>query len=186
MWRTMLMDRVGGGKRAEPHHAAILYLPSSFFKAQEQFESRDWVWLAGMRGYCFRWERFLQANSQVQLGPLSLQSFFKDEIPADVSEHAMTEAHAAYERSVRKRRFMTTANGYMGWAPDNIYGSLTHQTRKGDLIAIIFGCSTPLVIRPLGPHYQVLGEAYVHGVVDGEAMSLLHLGKVKVQRFTFS
>jgi hypothetical protein len=43
---------------------------------------------------------------------------------------------------------MTTKHGYLGWAPDNLYGSDEGQARVGDKIGIIFGCSIPIVIRP--------------------------------------
>jgi hypothetical protein len=94
-----------------------------------------------------------------------------------------TGAYSCFDRSCKKRRFITTTNGYMGWAPDNIYGSDDEQTRQGDLIAIIFGCSTPLVLRPRGDHYQVLGEAYVQGFMDGEAITALKEGKYARQEF---
>lgn len=45
---------------------------------------------------------------------------------------------------------MMTANGYLGWARDNINDDDEAQTKRDDLIAIVFGCSTPLVIRPRG------------------------------------
>jgi len=81
---------------------------------------------------------------------------------------------------------MLTKKGYMGWAPDNVYGEPENQTRIGDLIAVIFGCSTPIVFRPNGGTFQVVGEAYVQGLMDGEALDLLAEGEVKQTRFTFS
>lgn len=62
-------------------------------------------------------------------------------------------------------------NGYMGWSPDNIYGSLRDRTMEGDLIAMLFGYSTPIVIRPCyGENFQVIGQAYVQGITDGGTM----------------
>lgn len=185
LWRTMIMDRVEGGKKASPRHAVILHLPSTFKKAGKQFVLRDWAWLAGLEGYYFRWEKFRVTNQRFRIGEYLLGDFFTDEIPADASEYDMTEVHGAYERSSQKRRFMTTTNGYIGWAPDNIFGSEYEQTKLGDLIAIVFGCTTPIAIRPMGSHFQVLGEAYVQGFMDGEAMELLKSGKVQTRRFTF-
>ena len=80
---------------------------------------------------------------------------------------------------------MVTKNGYMGWVPDNIYGKAHEQTRKGDLIAVLFGCSTPIVIRPCGSRFQVIGEAYVQGLMEGEGMGLLESGGTQRQSFTF-
>ena len=82
---------------------------------------------------------------------------------------------------------MTTSTGHVGWAPDNIYGRASEQTQVGDLVAIIFGCSMPLTIRALpdGKHYHILGEAYVQGMMDGEAMDDLQTGKYDARTFTF-
>ena len=80
---------------------------------------------------------------------------------------------------------MTTKNGYLGWVPDNIYGGDEDQTRSGDLVAIILGCSTPMVIRPAGKYFLVVGEAYVQGIMDGEVMKALETSNAKVQSFTF-
>ncbi|KAF2432411.1 hypothetical protein EJ08DRAFT_686883 [Tothia fuscella] len=175
LWRTMLVDRVEGRKRASPLHAVILNLPSTFETAENQFVSRGWTWLAGLRWYYFRWEAFQSANREFVMGHYRFGDFFSDVIPVDASEHDMTE-----------RRFMTTAKGHFGWAPDNIFGNEHDQTRVGDLIAIIFGCATPIIIRPKGAHFQVLGEAYLHGFMDGEALENLASGDFQCRKFTFS
>jgi hypothetical protein len=80
---------------------------------------------------------------------------------------------------------VTTVNGYLGWAPDNIYGSDEDQTRKGDPICIIFSCSTPIVIRPHGKLFKVVGEAYVQGIMEGEATKFLESSGYQIQDVTF-
>lgn len=104
---------------------------------------------------------------------------------SDASELDYSEVYSCFDRASQKRRFMVTKNGYMGWAPDNIYGKANQQTKKGDLIVILFGCSTPIVIRPRGSRFQVIGEAYVQGFMDGEALGLKESGGWQRQRFTF-
>ena len=40
-----------------------------------------------------------------------------------------------------------------------------------DMIAIIYGCKTPFLIRPsTAGHYHLNGECYVHGLMLGEAL----------------
>ncbi|CAF9905887.1 MAG: hypothetical protein HETSPECPRED_005979 [Heterodermia speciosa] len=56
----------------------------------------------------------------------------------------------------------TTILGYMGLFPA--------QAQKGDAIAIVYGAHTPFVIRPKSQDFQFIGECYIHGVMDGEAM----------------
>jgi hypothetical protein len=41
------------------------------------------------------------------------------------------------------------------------------------------------VIRPHGGYFKVVGEAYVQGLMDGEAMEVLESGKVNPRSFTF-
>lgn len=163
LYRTLVADRVAGGQKAGDRHAIILNLPSTFNLAQPQFGKRGWPWLASQDDYYFRWEEWRKANKDFRLGDRRLNDFFSDTIPAEASEEDLTEVYCCFDRTCQKRRFMITKNGYLGWAPDNIYGSAQDQTLTGDLIAILFGCSTPIVIRPHGEHFQVIGEAYVQG-----------------------
>lgn len=60
---------------------------------------------------------------------------------------------------------MTTDNGLFAQAPPH--------TRPGDLVAIFVGVNMPVVLRPRteSATYQMVGPAYVHGVMDGEAIA---------------
>lgn len=62
------------------------------------------------------------------------------------------------------RRFFTTkVMGLMGLCPSLV--------RRGDLVVILHGGSTPYVIRRIkNGRYQFIGECYVHGFMYGEAM----------------
>jgi hypothetical protein len=183
--RTLVMDRVAGGEKASTRHTAIFHFPTKFKRAGPEFERRGWQWLAGQEGYYFRWAEFWAANSEMRVGSRMLGDFLEDWIPQDAQELDYSEVYSAFDRSSQKRRFMTTAGGYMGWAPDNIHGNFDQQTMEGDLIAILFGCSTPVVIRSQGSYFQILGEAYVQGLMGGEAMLKVQFGKIRTQTFTF-
>jgi hypothetical protein len=184
--RTLVADRVHMGERAtSSRHSAILRLPSTFGTARPQFATRGWNWLSNQENYYFRWELFRKANRDFPLGDHLLDSFFTDQIPPGATEFEFAEVYACFDRSSQRRRFMTTQNGYIGWAPDNIYATDREQTRSGDLIAVVFGCSKPIIIRPCGVYYQVLGEAYVHGLMDGETIQGLNEGRYQAQKFVF-
>jgi hypothetical protein len=48
---------------------------------------------------------------------------------------------------------------------------------EGDELVILYGCSVPVVLRPVKQEerivaWQLVGECYVHGMMDGEAMEL--------------
>jgi hypothetical protein len=186
LWHTLLISVVAKGKRAHQRHAALLSLPSSFWIGLPQFQSRGWNWLVGQRGYYFKWERWRNAHADFMLGEQRLGSFFTDTIPQDAEELTYMEVYCSSQRTVQQRRFMLTKNGYFGWGPDNLYeGDLSKQLRVGDKIAILLGCSTPLVIRPGGDKFEVMGEAYVQGFMDGEALVLMESGACDIQTFVF-
>jgi len=185
LYRTLVLDRVAYGKRASDRHAAILRLPSTFKAASPQFKKLGWKWLSEQRPYYFRWEEWRYANRNFRLGNKRLGDYFTDETPSDASEYDYSEVYCCFDRTCKARRLMTTSNGYLGWARDNIYGSNQDQVRKGDLIAIIFGCSMPTVIHPIGDCFQVLAEAYIQDLMEGEALSFLESEICQVQEFTF-
>lgn len=185
LYRTLVMDRVAGGSKASERHASILNMPSRFEIGQVQFERLGWTWLSNQQGYYFRWSGWRISNNSFRLMGKPLSHYFKEAIPDDASEFDYTEAYNCNNRTSQGRRFMTTKNGYMGWAPDNMYGNDEDQVQPGDKIAIIFGCSAPIVVRPHGDMFQVLGEAYVHGIMDGEALENLQSGQCESQDFTF-
>ncbi len=73
------------------------------------------------------------------------------------------------------RRFMITKSGYIGLVPE--------LTREDDVICVLFGCDTPLVLRPVGDYYTLVGECYVHGLMDGELVDCLQEGKAHITQF---
>jgi hypothetical protein len=55
--------------------------------------------------------------------------------------------------------------GYVGLVPEH--------ARPGDSICVIFGAIVPFVLRKVpGGGLKLVGEAYVHGIMDGEAMEM--------------
>ena len=65
----------------------------------------------------------------------------------------------------RNRQFCVTKRGYIGWVPN--------ASEKGDRICLLTGGQVPYVVRPHKKKkgdWTFLGEAYVHGLMKGEAM----------------
>lgn len=74
------------------------------------------------------------------------------------------------------RRFYLSKKGYMGLAPA--------QTREDDLISIFLGLSSPVIIRREDDDcYIIIGECYVQGIMNGEAMKDLEDGKLELREF---
>ncbi|OCL09466.1 hypothetical protein AOQ84DRAFT_338882 [Glonium stellatum] len=72
---------------------------------------------------------------------------------------------------------------------DCLFGLAPETTEARDIICILFGCSVPVVLRRVDGQtgaqelYELVGEAYVHGKMDGEAVQNKEL--VKEVRRTF-
>ncbi|CAI6226788.1 unnamed protein product [Periconia digitata] len=62
--------------------------------------------------------------------------------------------------SLMGRKLITTTTGYIGLMPEDV--------ENGDVIAVILGCDFPVLLRPFGTAYRVVGECYVHGIMSGE------------------
>ena len=56
----------------------------------------------------------------------------------------------------------------------SLYGIGTREMTIGDLIYILYGCSVPVILRRVegSDEYKLVGECYVHNMMDGQALSL--------------
>lgn len=90
----------------------------------------------------------------------------------DIDNSESTEwAHEVWTSQMStNRRLFVTDNGYIGLGPVKM--------RKGDQICILYGCSVPIVLRKVSGGVTLVGDAYLHGLMDGEALAL-----VKEQNF---
>ncbi|GAW25940.1 putative het domain-containing protein [Rosellinia necatrix] len=43
----------------------------------------------------------------------------------------------------------------------------------GDIVCVLFGHKVPFCLRPVGMRHMLVGECYVHGLMNGEAMDML-------------
>jgi hypothetical protein len=72
----------------------------------------------------------------------------------------------AYEDIIQRiltnrRSFSVTENG-------RVCNSM-HQAKEGDLVAALEGADRLFILRPAGERYRLIGEAYVDGLMEGEA-----------------
>jgi hypothetical protein len=77
-----------------------------------------------------------------------------------------------FTQSCYERRLFTTGSGYRGLG--------NHHMIAGDIIAILFGLRVPCILMPLSEKpedgYAFIGEAYIHGAMNGEAVKDLPTG----------
>ncbi|KAM7208243.1 Heterokaryon incompatibility protein (HET) domain containing protein [Naviculisporaceae sp. PSN 640] len=82
------------------------------------------------------------------------------------------KASAYYEAFVSQglnRRFFITEKGHLGSGPP--------EMQLGDVICVAFGFKTPVILRELeeDSKYELVGHAYVHGIMHGEALGSVDL-----------
>lgn len=72
---------------------------------------------------------------------------------------------ATTEDLCKDRCFFVTKNGYTGLGP--------RITVVGDEVCLLYGAQVPFVLHPLHSEasYRLSGECYVHGIMDGQAIS---------------
>jgi hypothetical protein len=96
---------------------------------------------------------------------------------------AMLSISLTHEVVTGGRCFVTTAKGYFGFAPT--------ECREGDVVVVLYGGRVPYVLRPIdvtetGSHrrdYVLLGDAYIHGIMDGEAFEGVEEGDARLLNF---
>jgi hypothetical protein len=90
-------------------------------------------------------------------------------------------AHAIIK--LQHRRLFVTKKGYLGIGPRDV--------EQGDLVCVLRGAQVPFVLREQLSarrvrstfwkrekiHCELVGECYVHGIMDGEVWKSLQTGK---------
>jgi hypothetical protein len=116
------------------------------------------------------------------------------EVPADadITETFRISVGVGFVRHVDRmmigRKAFRTSHGMIGICPETV--------REGDCVAILLGANVPMVLRPLEggrvgdgdrdgntKEWRLIGESYVHGMMDGEALRWLESRRVPFQGF---
>lgn len=109
-------------------------------------------------------ERFTDAVDLYEKSKTQLRKYQGDEKRDDshnVPEPKDEEYYRCRVVNLAERRFGITRNGDMGLFPI--------PTVIGDEICIFQGGKAPFVVRKQGSAYILIGDAYVHGLMQGEA-----------------
>jgi hypothetical protein len=61
------------------------------------------------------------------------------------------------------RHFFITERGYIGLAAATV--------QKGDSVAVLLGSDVPFTLRAKDQAFELIGECYLHGIMDGEAVT---------------
>lgn len=144
-------------------------------------------------------DRWRQRNAEFTIFAHTIRSFFPNRRsykPAQslgMAETAMadgvqlaresndlTEQHAFNMKlgalGLKGRKLVTTITGSLGLAPE--------ATGVGDVIAILFSCNCPVILRPFGGSYIYIGECYFECLMRGEAVGAIVCGEYQADDIT--
>jgi Heterokaryon incompatibility protein (HET) len=109
-------------------------------------------------------EGFFEIAHQAYQEPLrEFQALCETRSFADLvwSKKALSYFHMVCS-AVRGRAFFTTYRGIFGIGPEDI--------QQGDMVVILYGTRTPLILRRVDDKWRLIGDAYIHGLMDGEGL----------------
>jgi hypothetical protein len=183
LWRTILLDM------DEFHHPApdtlqpafhhwISYLALKGVRLAKESGADPVAYLDGMRyleqlansdaSGTIPTNEFLTTCAKILGFIPSLDTPFDDDDSDNCTKELMQGLelyHTIAFGTVPYRRLFTTDSGFIGLGPQSI--------GTGDTLWIISGCASPLVVRKVSKPkngHELLGEAYVHGIMHGEAV----------------
>jgi hypothetical protein len=120
-----------------------------------------------------RFQDWYELNRSLLIGGRSLEelclaafSTFDSQITGivDVSDEVSFYLRFRDTTKYMTRRLVTSELGHIGMGPSRV--------RKGDRICVLLGCSIPLILRARAgtTSYEVIGECYLDGFMNGEAL----------------
>lgn len=95
------------------------------------------------------------------------------DLPKEQVDKLFDSFWSDHTRYTVDRRFCVTDTRFMGWVP--------HRAQVGDTLCVIPGARMPYVIRRAGDKWEMVGHAYVHGlmenIVDDSKLELTTKGR---------
>lgn len=122
---------------------------------------------------CSNIERRWHGMRELKLGGTRLQDIIpqtarssSSDRPSGNDESVLKSEWGSFEHSYGqvfyRRRLFTTVQGRLGVS--------TRSLKAGDKVCIIWGCPIPLLLRHSQAHFELVGDTYVHGIMEGEGV----------------
>lgn len=183
IWKTLVCDRT---LTLTTYPVDPITMTKTHFPAPASWSSLceiPWLWLdqtmlgeinkGGWKLICNRpwyrqFARFREENKNLKIAGRPFHNYFPRRVTDCKDPENVINALGAFSNSAHGQRLMTTLRGYVGCVPEH--------ARPGDVICVLLGCSAPMVLRPIEDHFTVIGECYVHGIMDGEVLMMIEKG----------
>lgn len=173
-WRTLVADCTREGARC-PSSYAWLLTPQ--------------IWEAGVGVIYtngFGLDDFFARNRTLRLGGYALERIVHNGQARSYTDkkwlHGPTQEQLrvlSWAMNVLAwRRLVGTSAGRIGLSPAS--------AQAGDVVAVLVGCSVPILLRKTGEAWTVVGECYMHGVMYGEVWERVAEGALVLEDIELS
>ncbi|KAH6681304.1 heterokaryon incompatibility protein-domain-containing protein [Halenospora varia] len=176
LWTSIIANkaRYAGGESQAPREAGAIFVERCRVVDRLLGSIITDQSLQPFRDGSTEFEKWFQRNWNFTFAGRTLRSWALDtEWEFNIKRSQGEDARAAIDmfeatcmHVSRNRRLITTLEGYVGHAP--------REVKRGDAIYVLPGCKVPVVLRNIGGQYHLLGECYVHGIMNEEAF---YMGK---------
>lgn len=116
-----------------------------------------------LQEYCEPWVGY---EPNLEDAIRTLEQLYRPEEDRDPEEKSLGPSTGFFGVSramLGGKQLMHATGGYLGIAP--------RLAREGDVVCILLGCHTPMVLRPQGENeFRIVGECYMLGISEGETL----------------
>jgi hypothetical protein len=99
---------------------------------------------------------------------------FSPDISTRLSKNQCLETFGRAKDMIAQQMIGYTSGGY--------FLTISHgKIREGDIVCVLLGGSVPYILRPKDDYYILIGEAYVHGIMDGEVLEAVNRGEYALE-----
>ncbi|KAK8060762.1 Heterokaryon incompatibility protein 6-OR allele [Apiospora saccharicola] len=142
----------------EEYHAQVLFRIIIF--DDKTFHKR------GSRnlGYKSGNERYIRLALGLKIGDRTLRQHYEHLLETDLGQ---LEWHYR-EYLIRSKETSERSSSTFFVTKDNNIGKGPRDLDQGDRVAVIYGCRIPMLLRPSGTRYQLVGPCYIYGAMVGE------------------
>jgi hypothetical protein len=126
--------------------------------------------------------RFLLAKSYCDACKRSGHDYLTCQRPTRTNTASSTESlvngdETDHRKNSKKRKRAPSFADSNPQGTEYLFGLAPSRARNDDLVFILAGCTVPVVLRKCvnssGSTFELIGEAYIYGKMDGEAMAYL-------------
>jgi hypothetical protein len=124
----------------------------------------------------FRLHLIKEAYNQGRYIPIDLSPESNSQMRETAAGEDIDGIYWSVSRFCTGRKVFSTKTGRLGLGPSVL--------KEGDICCVLFGAPVPFILRRVNSSFKIVGEAYIHGIMKGEAVVDWILGE-QYQEKTF-